>query len=91
MLFADKTGCNTKKKKDGHIAGTKYITKRGTPAQQMSFTPERRFTVPPFLVANGKSVCCMVIFQSKQDSPNFKWAHDITKEPVRNKSVTWIS
>ncbi len=30
FLFADETGCNTSMKKDGHIAGTKYIIQQGT-------------------------------------------------------------
>ncbi len=29
-LFADETGCNTSMKRDGHVAGTKYITAQGT-------------------------------------------------------------
>jgi hypothetical protein len=30
VSFADETGCNTNQKKDGHIAGTKYVVRRGT-------------------------------------------------------------
>ncbi len=30
FLFADETGCNTSMKKDGYVAGTKYITQQGT-------------------------------------------------------------
>ncbi len=32
-LFANETGCNTSMNKDGHVAGTKYITQQGTQAQ----------------------------------------------------------
>ena len=74
-MFADETWCNTNWKKDRHIAGTKYIRKKGTQAQQMSSTSKGCFTVFPFLTANGKPVCCVVIFQSKQPSPNVEWAH----------------
>mmetsp|Transcript_11312 Transcript_11312/g.24031 ORF Transcript_11312/g.24031 Transcript_11312/m.24031 type:complete len:208 (+) Transcript_11312:255-878(+) len=63
-LFANETGCNTSMKKDGHVAGTRYITKKGTQAQRMASTSEGRFTVLPFLSANGQPVCCVVIFQS---------------------------
>ena len=49
VLFADKTGCTTNQKKDGHIAGTKYITKKGTRVQRMSSTSEGCFTVLPVL------------------------------------------
>ncbi len=37
-IFGDETGCNTSMKKDGHIVGTKYITKKGTRAQRMAST-----------------------------------------------------
>ena len=37
VLFADKTGCDTYEKKDGHIVGTICI-KKGTQAQKMSST-----------------------------------------------------
>ena len=53
----------------------------------MSSSSKGCFTVLPFLVANGKPVCCVVIFQSKKPSPNFEWAHgtDVEKQPVRNE------
>ena len=28
IVFADETGCNTSMKKNGHIAGTKYLVKK---------------------------------------------------------------
>ena len=77
VLFADETGCNTNQKKDGKIAGRKYITKKGTWVQRMSSTSEGHFTVLPFLAATGKPVCCVVIFQSQLPSPSFEWAHGI--------------
>ena len=53
----------------------------------MSYTSKGCITVLPFLAANGKPVCCVVIFQSKQSSPNFEWAHgtNVEKQPVRNE------
>ena len=29
LIFADKTGCNTSQKKDGHTAGTKSVVEKG--------------------------------------------------------------
>ncbi len=55
-LYADETGCNTLMKKDGQVAGTKYITAQGTQVQQMASTSEGRFTVLPFISANGQPV-----------------------------------
>ena len=53
----------------------------------MSSTSKVCFTVFPFLAANGKPVCYVVIFQSKQSSSNFEWAHGtyVEKQPVRNE------
>ncbi len=87
-LFADETGCNTSMKKDGHIAGTRYITEKGTRAQRMASTTEGRFTVIPFLSANGQPVCCVVIFQSNYKEPKLEWGKgiDIKVDPVRHTS-----
>ncbi len=60
-------------KKDGHITGTKYITKNGTQAQQMASTSKGQFTVLPFIAANGEPVCCSVIFQSTDLEPKLDW------------------
>ena len=92
VLIADETGCNANQKKYGHIAGTKYITKEGTQAQRMLSTLKRCFTIYPFLAANEKPVCCVVIFHSKQPSPNFEWAHgiDIKNNQLGMNVVKWF-
>mgnify|MGYP000679770884 CR=1 FL=1 len=74
-------------KKDGHIAGTKYITKKGTRAQRMASTSEGRFTVLPFIAANGEPVCCIVIFQSKELEPKLEWGLgvDVKVKPLRGQ------
>ncbi len=84
-LFADKTRCNSSMKKDGHVAGTKYITAQGTQAQLMTSTSEGRFTVLPFIFTNGQLVCCVVIFQSNFPEPKMEWGKgiDITVDLVR--------
>ncbi len=86
VLFGDKTGCNTSMKKDSHIAGTKYITKRGTRAQRMASTSEGRFTVLPIIASRGEPVCCIVIFQSKLSEPKVEWGMgiDIKVDLVRD-------
>ncbi len=63
-LFADETGCNMSMETDGHVAGTRYITEKGTQAQQMASVSEGQFTVLPFISANRQPVCFVVIFQS---------------------------
>ena len=68
-----------------NIAGTKYITKKGTQAQRMSSSSQGCFTVLPFLAATGKAVCCVVIFQSQLPSPNFEWAHGIDIKKQQNR------
>ncbi len=86
-IFGDETRCNTSMKTDGHIAGTKYITKAGTQAQRMACTNEGQFTVLPFLAANREPVCCVVIFQLKEKEPKLEWGKglDIKVEPVRRE------
>ncbi len=76
-LFADKTRCNTSMKKDGHVAGTKYITAQGNQAQQMASTSEDRFTVLSFISAIGQPVCCVAIFQSDFPEPKMEWGEGI--------------
>ncbi len=52
-LFADETGCNTSMKNDGCVAGTKHITLYWTHWQQRISIKYGRFTVLPFITANG--------------------------------------
>ncbi len=59
-------------KMDGLVAGTKNITQQGTQAQQTVSTSEIRFTVLPFIAANGLQVCCVVIFQSNHPEQKLK-------------------
>ena len=87
MYCLDTRQCNTNQKKDGHIAGTKYITKKGKRAQRRSPTSEGCFTILPFFATNGKPVFCVVIFQSKQLSPNFESAHGID---IKNNQLEMI-
>ncbi len=86
VLFRDETGCNTSMKKDGHIAGTKYITKRGTRAQRMASTSKGCFTVLPIIASSGEPVCCIIIFQSKLSEPKLEWGMGIDRkvDPIRD-------
>jgi hypothetical protein len=47
ILFGDETGCNTSQKKDGHIAGTKYVVGRGQVPKTQCATTDHRFTLLP--------------------------------------------
>ncbi len=51
----------------------------------MASTCEGRFTVLPFIAANGQPVCCVVIFQLDSPEPKMEWGKgiDIKVEPVR--------
>ncbi len=86
LIFADETGCNASMKNDGNVAGTKFITKKGTVPQQMASTKDHRFTLLPFTSATGDAVCCVVIFKSDKIEPDFevKMGIDVRKKPSRN-------
>ena len=84
LLFPDETGCNTSKKKDGNVAGTKFIVERGTVPQSMASTTDHRFILLPFTSKNGEAVCCVIIFQSKQKKVPLYWqmGFDVTVDPI---------
>ncbi len=85
-LVANETGCNTSMKKDGHVAGTRYITEKGTRTQHMASTSDGQSTFLPFLSANGQPVCYVMIFQLKCKEPKLKWGKgiNIKVDPVRH-------
>mgnify|MGYP000485143821 CR=1 FL=1 len=43
----------------------------------MASTCEGRFTVLPFIAANGQPVCCVVIFQLDSPEPKMEWGKGI--------------
>ena len=87
LLFGDESGCSTNQKKDGHIAGTKFIVPTGTVPQILCSTNDHKFTILPFTSASGKAVCCVVIFKSETEEVPILWktGMDITAEnPAKN-------
>ncbi len=68
------------------MAGTKFITKKGTVPQQMASTKDHWFTLLPFTSATGDAVCCVVIFKSDKIEPDFevKMGIDVRKKNSRN-------
>ena len=66
ILLADETGCNTNKKKDRHIAGTKYATKKEHGHKECHLLPKdalRSFN--PFLLM--ESQCVELLFFSQNN------------------------
>ena len=87
LLFGDESGCSSNQKKDGHIAGTKYIVGRGTVPQILCSSNDHTFTILPFTSASGKAVCCVVIFKSPTEKVPILWktGMDITvANPAKN-------
>ncbi len=70
FIFADETRCNAPIKNDGNVAGTKFITKKGTVPQKI--TKDHWFTLLPFTSSTGDAVYCVVIFKSDKIEPEFK-------------------
>ena len=85
VFFADECGFLTSMKKDGNIAGTKFVVERGTIPQMRACTNDHRFTLLPVTSASGNAVCCIVIFQSELEEVPIHWQSgiDITVEPVK--------
>ena len=55
--------------------------------QSMASTTDHRFTLFPFTSANGEAVCCVIIFQSKQEKVPLYWQMgiDATVDPIRHE------
>ena len=88
ILFADESGCQTNQKQDGKVANRKYIVEHGTVPQVICNTSDHRFTILPFTSGSGEAVCCVLIFQHKEDEIPMTWKTgiDITVEnPLRNE------
>lgn len=79
LIFADEKRCNASLKNDGYVAGTRFITKKGTVPQQMASTKDYWFTLLPFTLATGDAICCVVIFKSEKIELEFgvKMAIDV--------------
>ncbi len=77
MMFADESGFSTSQKKDGHVGGQTFVVESGTIPQIVASTTDHKFCLLPFTSATGKAVCCIIIFQSKQDGVPATWTTGI--------------
>ena len=87
ILFGDETGCNTSQKKDGHIAGTKYVCTPKTTPQLRCSTSDHRFTMLLITAGTGDAVCCVIIFQTADGQVPLLWAMGVDvrhENPVRS-------
>ncbi len=88
ILFADESGCQTNQKQDGNVGNRKYIVEQDTRPQVICSTADHRFTILPFTSGSGEAVCCVIIFQHKEEEVPVTWKTgiDITVEnPLRNE------
>jgi len=88
ILFADRSGCQTNQKQEGNVGNRKYIVKHATRPQVICSTADHRFTILPFTSGSGEAVCCVLIFQHKEEEVPVTWKTgiDITVEnPIRNE------
>ena len=88
ILFADESGCQTNQKQDGNVGNRKFIVEHGTRPQTICSTADHRFTILPFTSGSGEAVCCVIIFQHKEEEVPVTWKTgiDITVEnPIQNE------
>jgi hypothetical protein len=87
ILFEDESGCQTNQKQDGNVGNRKYIVKCNTTPQVICNTADQRFTILPFTSGSIEAVCCVLIFQHKEEEVPMTWKTgiDITlTNPVCN-------
>lgn len=66
-VFVDKTGCNTNQKRDKHIGGRRYITKKGQKeGARIGSSSDLHFTVLAFAAGTGEVIMCAVIMKSEK-------------------------
>ncbi len=88
ILFADESRCQTNQKQDGNVGNRKYMVEHDTRPQVICSTADHRFTILPFTSGSGEVVCCVLIFQHKEEEVPVTWKTgiDITVEnPIRNE------
>ena len=77
IMFANESGFSTWQKKDGHVGGAEIVVESGTIPQIVASTTDHKFTLLPFASVTSKAVCCIIIFQSKQDGVPATWTTGI--------------
>ena len=66
-MFANETDFSTSQKKDDHVGGQKFVIEYGTVLQIVASATDHKFMLLPFTSTTSEAVCCVIIFQSKQD------------------------
>ncbi len=77
IMFANESGFSTSQKKDGHVGGQKFVVGSGTVPQIVASITDHKFTILPFTSATGEAICCVIIFQSKQEGVPATWTTGI--------------
>ena len=73
---------------DRSLGNIKYIVKQGTTPQVICSTADQRLTILPFTSGSVEAVCCVIIFQHKEEEVPMTWktGMDITVEnTIHNK------
>ena len=65
-FFVDERGCQTKKQGGNADIGKCIVEDSSTP-QVICRTEKHRFTILPFTSSPGNAVCCVLIFQHKEE------------------------
>ena len=88
ILFADESRCQTNHKQDGNVGNRKYIVKHDTRPQVICSTANHLFTFLPFITGSGEVVCCMRIWQHKEEEVPVTWKTGINisvENPICNE------
>jgi hypothetical protein len=67
ILYADESGSQTNQKQDGNNGNRKFIVEHAARPQTICSTVDHRFTILPFTSGSGEAVCCIKIFQYREE------------------------
>ena len=76
-VVMDEVGSDLNMMNDGHLGGTKFITRRGNNAVINSTKKSKRFTVLGLTTLTGDPLMCVVIFEGKERNPLMESGIDI--------------
>jgi hypothetical protein len=79
---------------DRSVGNIKYIVKQGTTPQVVCSTADQRFTILPFTSGSVEAVCCVIIFQHKEEEVPMTWKTGINttvENPICNErqEIVW--
>jgi hypothetical protein len=77
ILFGDEVGTSLSQKDDGHVAGQKFLVKKGSRANIKSSHKDGRFTLIGLTAATGEAVMCIIIFAAEELTFEQRMGHDI--------------